>query len=811
MPSRGLVTRLPSESADLFRKGDTERTFAVAQQVRFEDGVVCAAPGYERVTISGTPGVSLVTAANYTQPAIGASVVVTFTANPVTAGVIVGAYLQILDSPSIDEYLVTAVSASPFQATLKLVSIGGTNGVGSTIFAGASVKTANLIDGPIIKLHQGNLLNPSWLLDANVLADQSTPLVAATKLSLYSIQRSYDSVNAEYSAEFTRLFTGIPADLGVPWFTSDFGPRIIFAQRSNVPQTWVSGDPNTNPLPGLPTTDSLWDGVIVFFEHTVLWRGDRLKWSDVDDFTNYIPVGSTAATFVLTTSSTATQPALGGSVTFAVHENPVALGVTVGQYIRISAEPSYSFYQVTAVTTTSVTVTLQSLTGSIAPGTVFATNTQILSVDANEAGETQVTGSDTNGPILNVIRLGDYAYIFKSRSIQSLQYVGLGSGIFFVHTEITNEGLISPQAVINLGDGRLVFFGHRELYQYQGGPTPTAICQQVTRQVYAELDRGRLDEILLYHNESRKEVWLHYPISGGRKVLIWNYIEDTATFDVVTPALNSYTALDAADWSSDVRWLDLADDLTWDLYDPTITWEDLSSGTVDHLTLIGSGDSFLHVHGFRYTQDGVPYTALAESMDFDFGDRDLMKYVDLVTISAQVKVTTDTPQLLYLQIGYKSNFDDAITWTKPLSVNVQGNATGYPIPPTNLIPAGTTYPGSTTYTLSGLTPAASYIITFNSNEVALTNGPQNIFKTGDGESVTFMASGSSVTLFGIAFLPVTATLVSAAPANPVFFPLRKVNPGGAGRYIRLRMYSQDANVQWRVSSFEIYARRGGTY
>ena len=38
----------------------------------------------------------------------------------------------------------------------------------------------------------------------------------------------------------------------------------------------------------------------------------------------------------------------------------------------------------------------------------------------------------------------------------------------------------------------------------------------------------------------------------------------------------------------------------------------------------------------------------------------------------------------------------------------------------------------------------------------------------------------------------------------------KVNPGGAGRFVRLRFYSNEADVEWRVSGFEIYARAGGT-
>jgi hypothetical protein len=63
-PTRGLVTRLPSIAADLLPTQSTEiqgtllsasqikRAAAVAQNTRYEEGVVCAAPGYQRIILS---------------------------------------------------------------------------------------------------------------------------------------------------------------------------------------------------------------------------------------------------------------------------------------------------------------------------------------------------------------------------------------------------------------------------------------------------------------------------------------------------------------------------------------------------------------------------------------------------------------------------------------------------------------------------------------------------------------------------------------------------------------------------------------
>lgn len=62
-PSRGLVTRLPTESADLLPTNSGilqatllssaayQRASSAAQNVRYEDGVVCAAPGYQTIIL----------------------------------------------------------------------------------------------------------------------------------------------------------------------------------------------------------------------------------------------------------------------------------------------------------------------------------------------------------------------------------------------------------------------------------------------------------------------------------------------------------------------------------------------------------------------------------------------------------------------------------------------------------------------------------------------------------------------------------------------------------------------------------------
>lgn len=377
----------------------------------------------------------------------------------------------------------------------------------------------------------------------------------------------------------------------------------------------------------------------------------------------------------------------------------------------------YNYYTVISQNNLALVLMLQDLTGVTPAGLVMpADGRQFFTLDANEAGELRVVGANMNGPIFKIIQQGDYAYSFKERSIQSIQYTGFGNGIFFIHNEVSTEGLIAREAVVDR-DGTFVFLGHKELYTYQGGPNPTPVCQQATPQLYKELDRSRLEAIRVFHNENRKEIWVKYPVIGGFRVLIWNYVEDSASIDDYDPRVE-FTAIGRVDWSSDVTWGLLPPTETWESLALNVTWQSLVSGGVDHVPLLACADGNIRIHGLVYSRDGAAYKSLSETMDFDFRNPDIWKYVDVVVIGLDVKVKDNQARTMYVQTGGQASLSGAdIVWSDPQPVLVNGSA---PIPV-------------------------------------------------------------------------------------------KVNPGGAGRFLRLRFSSQDADVQWRVSSFEIHCRPGGKY
>lgn len=378
----------------------------------------------------------------------------------------------------------------------------------------------------------------------------------------------------------------------------------------------------------------------------------------------------------------------------------------------------FNYYTVISMTATTIVVQRLDLTGETPTGDVIPAGAQVFSVDANESGETRVVGS-INGPIFKVLPQGDFAYIYKERGILSIQYTGLGNGTFFIHPEVSGEGLIGRNALTNLNDGRMIFLGHKELYQYQGGSQLTPVAQQVTKQVFKELDRSRPDEVLLFNNEDVSELWVIYPITGGKfRVMVWNYVEDTATFDDYDPAVQ-FTAVGLVDWTADPTWSQMPDSVTWNDMELT-AWDALVAASNDHLSVLGSKDGGLRIWGTVYNREGQGYHSVSESIDFDLGDGDAWKYVDAVKLTLRIAQKEDIDRLLWIQVGGRPDLgddDSDIVWTDPQSI--------------------------------------------------LVNGKQPV---------------------------------------PV-----KINPGGSGRYLRVRFYSDDPDVIWQISSFEILTRLGNTY
>lgn len=640
------------------------------------------------------------------------------------------------------------------------------------------------------------------------------------------------------SINLMKIVDGGAASCSNRWSTVSFLNNQIITQGAKKAQYWP-GFGTSMDLPCLDLT-SRWDGVISYQGHLMLWQGSVIKWSDLNDFTNFIPVAATIQNIILTLTTTYTQ--LPPDITSAwIFVNESTAGMVPEMFVRIDYPPYYNFYTVqavsgsTGVTGTSIgviqvalagqetiiyttdqqgwstsngfigvgddgnalTVTdqssatqlyatlstgfsaplvgqnvsaifgsnpgwnpgeyisfgdqtttgldiyqvvsvdtitftivvkrmgigtaqraafaigagvvtqpyvkisnttafsvgippnsvineryglqlsLENLTGSAPTGSTFIGGTQILSLNANEAGQLVNVGDRINGPVWAVTTLGLYAVIMKERSFQSVQYVGLPN-IFFIWPEFADEGLLGRYTWTKVGENTIYFVGHRGFFTFTTGcGAPTEIGQKHFQQVLQEIDLGKVQEAFMFYKEDRHEVWFVYPVQGQnatpQRVLIYNFEQNTIAIDDYADSQAPITALGAIDYVTDLQW----NNWKGEWKEQILSWGDLTDGK-ERLTLLANfpgGNPALFSHGRVFDRDGDSYRSEFDTVAHDCGDEQAWKYLDLLQFSLQVKEKlSPRPFRLFAQIGTQENYDGDIIWSTPQWIDCAGNA-----------------------------------------------------------------------------------------------------------------------------------------
>jgi hypothetical protein len=189
--------------------------------------------------------------------------------------------------------------------------------------------------------------------------------------------------------ELEQIFSGGSATLEQRWHFANFFNRIFFC-NSNDDIRVYDGTLPTFIAPGLPTTELRWDGCTVFANHVMVWKGNVIRWSDINDGTLWIPVGETSGTGVVSNIVAFAQPAIGSSVQVELDKIPT--GWVSGTFIRIFNGKNVNYYTVTGVSkfNTSEAVTI-AITQNLASGGTAIYTTRPTSFV--EGGKIKVSGS----------------------------------------------------------------------------------------------------------------------------------------------------------------------------------------------------------------------------------------------------------------------------------------------------------------------------------------------------------------------------------------------------------------------------------
>lgn len=140
-------------------------------------------------------------------------------------------------------------------------------------------------------------------------------------------------MSTQFSGILTPIYTGGSTASTSRWRAVDYIDRVLIASPGSPVLFWPAGSAAARPLPGLPDSSG-YDGVEVFDDHVLLWRGPTLKWSDRGDFANWIPQTVTPAFGRGALESDVVMGSTGSTMVNAPLKDVAGEFVT-GQFIRI--------------------------------------------------------------------------------------------------------------------------------------------------------------------------------------------------------------------------------------------------------------------------------------------------------------------------------------------------------------------------------------------------------------------------------------------------------------------------------------------
>ena len=147
--------------------------------------------------------------------------------------------------------------------------------------------------------------------------------------------------------------------------------------------------------------------------------------------------------------------------------------------------------------------------------------TQWTADPLNTAGEINI---NTPGKLLRGLRWRTESLLFSDSDVHRLNYVG-SPLVYGVEQISTTEGLISPQAVVELPD-KIVWMSPSGFWSYDG--LVKRIPCDVQDYVFSDINLSQAVKVCVAHNVPFGEVWWFYPPSAdteNTRYVIWSYRE----------------------------------------------------------------------------------------------------------------------------------------------------------------------------------------------------------------------------------------------------------------------------------------------
>ena len=219
-----------------------------------------------------------------------------------------------------------------------------------------------------------------------------------------------------------------------------------------------------------------------------------------------------------------------------------------------------------------------------------------------------------------VARLGDRMVVYKERSVIRFEFVGTDDILFDFQEAFTGEGVLSQDAVADLGDYH-VFLGAANIYRYDGDFNFEPLGDKIRSRIFGvdgEINPAALATAFMFYVEELDELWIFIPAqTNARPQKFYRYsisndsfLERTLGFDVSGFGFNTSIA--------SRRWQDLQG--TW--LDQNFQWASqiLQANSPTTLLLDAAGDIFEYDY-FEQQDNGVDIGYAIQTKDFRFLDR----------------------------------------------------------------------------------------------------------------------------------------------------------------------------------------------
>lgn len=264
--------------------------------------------------------------------------------------------------------------------------------------------------------------------------------------------------------------------------------------------------------------------------------------------------------------------------------------------------------------------------------------------------------SDATGSILTGMTLNDTFYVYTTKEIFAVSYVG-GTNIFSFRKISGSINLMNPNCVLEYKNQH-VLMTRDNIYAFNGVNTQSIVDGKTRDKIFQQINVEYKDNIKIINNSRYNEVWFLFPSKKSAsghcdKAAVWNSLDNTWSFRTFKDEITSINVVQKPA-ETGLAWDDFTG-TTWDSY--TQPWEVADYGTDVLMSICANG--------LFYLNDQVPkssekQTAILERKYLDFDD------FGLETTSIK-KISSIYPQFngegkISISVGTSEYINGEVTW-----------------------------------------------------------------------------------------------------------------------------------------------------